>query len=515
MGEDGDNFTGTVLDDEAATPIVFGAAPFTGSFAPFEPLAVLDGKNAQGTWTLRVTDSSFFNPGTLTGWSVSLTPAPSEKISPQSLGVSPGVSWFQVDGKTSSFGGEDVYAVDLTAGQRISAAVRTPEFGGFRSGNGTEVLIPDNQMPVTAEISVDEPFTISDVDVQVLIDHSFDADLDIFLVAPDGRRIELSTDNGDSGDVYLNTVFDDEAPVIISDPSAQALWQEGGGRSLQLSVLDGTNSMGRWQLELTDDNPGEEGTLLGWALALNSGIDSGIRIFGPQGELAANDDAVPPVFDSAIVNAVVPATGTYFIQVGSVDNNRGAYRLEAGIYDASVTSETLDSTNLDPLRASNNGNAAVLGVADGLGQSDVFTTTLNAGESVLVGATTPGGFFDPRIRITGPGNFSVTDDDSGPGFDSVLRFRAPESGAYTITLDYPSTAEFLDAISTGSYALSLAIIENASNDDLASARVRFRSSTIASRYAQRVRSMAYRALKAFGTAKSVPQPTWTTSPSAA
>src|SRR6185295_9682834 len=42
-GGTGDNFTNTVFDDAAATSIANGAAPFTGTFKPEQPLSVLNG----------------------------------------------------------------------------------------------------------------------------------------------------------------------------------------------------------------------------------------------------------------------------------------------------------------------------------------------------------------------------------------------------------------------------------------------------------------------------------------
>jgi subtilisin-like proprotein convertase family protein len=72
-GGTGENFVDTVFDDEAAASITSGAAPFTGSFRPEGSLAVLDGKNAAGTWTLSVTDTAGGDTGTLTEWSITFT----------------------------------------------------------------------------------------------------------------------------------------------------------------------------------------------------------------------------------------------------------------------------------------------------------------------------------------------------------------------------------------------------------------------------------------------------------
>lgn len=75
-GGSGDNFTNTVFDDEAATAIASGAAPFTGSFIPDAPLSGFDGKNSAGTWKLRILDSGAGDTGTLTGWSLTITYPP-------------------------------------------------------------------------------------------------------------------------------------------------------------------------------------------------------------------------------------------------------------------------------------------------------------------------------------------------------------------------------------------------------------------------------------------------------
>lgn len=70
VGGAGDNFTGTVLSDEATTPIASGAAPFTGQFLPREPLAQLNDQLANGTWKLNVRDQTGGAAGSLLGWSL-------------------------------------------------------------------------------------------------------------------------------------------------------------------------------------------------------------------------------------------------------------------------------------------------------------------------------------------------------------------------------------------------------------------------------------------------------------
>ena len=65
----GNNFTNTVFDDEASTNISAGAPPYTGSFKPQnDQLSRFDGKQQQGTWTLRLRDLFAGDTGTINNW---------------------------------------------------------------------------------------------------------------------------------------------------------------------------------------------------------------------------------------------------------------------------------------------------------------------------------------------------------------------------------------------------------------------------------------------------------------
>ena len=55
-GDGGDNFSGTILDDEAASSIASGVAPFTGRFRPEYPLTIMDDRPVAGAWKLLAVD---------------------------------------------------------------------------------------------------------------------------------------------------------------------------------------------------------------------------------------------------------------------------------------------------------------------------------------------------------------------------------------------------------------------------------------------------------------------------
>ncbi len=73
LGDTGDNFTNTTFDDEAPIFISQGTAPFTGSFKPYFNLSQLDGRDPNGTWTLRFDDRAAGNTGTLVSWSLQIS----------------------------------------------------------------------------------------------------------------------------------------------------------------------------------------------------------------------------------------------------------------------------------------------------------------------------------------------------------------------------------------------------------------------------------------------------------
>ena len=129
--------------------------------------------------------------------------------------------------------------------------------------------IPDVRTPpVLSPIIVAGAGLVSDVNVTLNLTHTFDGDLDIFLIGPNGTRVELTTDNGGTGDNFTGTVFDDQAAVSITTgaaPFAGSFKPEG-----LLSSLNGIPAAGTWTLEITDDANLDSGTLLSWSLTITN-----------------------------------------------------------------------------------------------------------------------------------------------------------------------------------------------------------------------------------------------------
>jgi len=71
-GGSGDNFIGTVLDDDSPNPVSGGTAPFTGTYKPYKPLSQFINSNPAGIWILRIYDRAAGNTGTLNAWGLSI-----------------------------------------------------------------------------------------------------------------------------------------------------------------------------------------------------------------------------------------------------------------------------------------------------------------------------------------------------------------------------------------------------------------------------------------------------------
>jgi subtilisin-like proprotein convertase family protein len=126
-------------------------------------------------------------------------------------------------------------------------------FAKQTSSNTSDFAIPDNNATgITSNITVSGTgATASQLVSSVLINitHTYNADLDIFLKAPNGSQIELSTDNGSSGNNYTNTLFQTGGGNITS---ASAPMTGTFAPEQAFSTLTGPGD-GTWSLLIIDD----------------------------------------------------------------------------------------------------------------------------------------------------------------------------------------------------------------------------------------------------------------------
>ncbi len=125
---------------------------------------------------------------------------------------------------------------------------------------------PDAGTVTESAISVTESGTVLDVNVTINIEHTWNGDLDINLIGPDGTDVSLSTGIGGDTDNYTNTVFDDDAMTPITNGTGPftGTFQPIGS----LTDFNGTLSNGDWTLRISDNANGDGGNLLNWSLEL-------------------------------------------------------------------------------------------------------------------------------------------------------------------------------------------------------------------------------------------------------
>ncbi|MFO0788304.1 MAG: proprotein convertase P-domain-containing protein [Pirellulales bacterium] len=109
---------------------------------------------------------------------------------------------------------------------------------------------------------------VSDINVTLDINHTYDSDLDVYLISPSGTRVKLFADIGGAGDHFHGTTLDDAAATGIAQNSAPFT---GTFRPQEpLSVLNGQQAHGTWQLEITDDSVGDTGVLNSWSVTITT-----------------------------------------------------------------------------------------------------------------------------------------------------------------------------------------------------------------------------------------------------
>jgi subtilisin-like proprotein convertase family protein len=116
---------------------------------------------------------------------------------------------------------------------------------------------------------------ILDVNVTMSITHGFVGDLNVRLLGPADdpndptSGVKLVFDRGGNGDNFTNTKFDDSAATSITTINSVGAPYTGTWRPEQpLSFFNGKDAIGKWTLEIKDDQPGFAGTLTSWSIEI-------------------------------------------------------------------------------------------------------------------------------------------------------------------------------------------------------------------------------------------------------
>lgn len=197
----------------------------------------------------------------------------------------------------------------------LTTSILTSQSQSFLGSGGT---IPDNGPAVFFPVAVsglstsiiDSSFGVESVCIN--IQHNNDYQLTIQLVAPDGTTIDLSMNNGGTGNNYSNTCFTGSATTSITSGSAPFTGSYKA-QGILGNVNNGQNGNGVWQLKVEDHNFGSTGTLTSWSITFS------------------NSPALPFVFTSSNLPIVILNTNGQTIvddpkiiaHMGIIDNAPG------------------------------------------------------------------------------------------------------------------------------------------------------------------------------------------------
>jgi subtilisin-like proprotein convertase family protein len=167
--------------------------------------------------------------------------------------------------------------------------------------------------------------------VLINIEHGWADDLDIYLLAPGGKFLELSTDNGSNGDNYTNTCFKPTATASITGgqifapasaaPFTGAFQPEGLWSDLKGAPVNGT-----WKLSMMDDKESQQGTLLNWSISIKGALLGNYTYLWSTGDTTPYLKVVlPGTYKVKIENQVSVLEKTFLVLPATVYSQEPLY----------------------------------------------------------------------------------------------------------------------------------------------------------------------------------------------
>ncbi|WP_396146782.1 beta strand repeat-containing protein [Flavobacterium sp.] len=199
-------------------------------------------------------------------------------------------------------------AVCLGATSQLNVAA-TSTIAAISQTNATSTSIPDNN-PTGVTTTLVVPTTCATAaqvaTVSVNITHTFNSDIAIYLVAPNGSEIALSLNNGGSGDNY-NATFQTGGAAL---PTGNSTIVGTFAPQAAFSGLTG-DATGTWGLRVVDNVNLDVGTINSWGVTFASTTCPVTYSWSPSGSLN----------NAAIANPIATpsATTTYTVTVTSIN----------------------------------------------------------------------------------------------------------------------------------------------------------------------------------------------------
>lgn len=292
-------------------------------------------------------------------------------------------------------------------------------------------------------------------EVCVNVEHPWVGDIDMYLIAPDGKRLTLSSDNGADGDNYAGTCFvpvaaqsirgtGETAPAAAA-PFTGSFLPEGNWEYLHNSPINGT-----WTLLIKDDGVGFSGQLLDWHITFQENILSPEAVVWSTGETGLSIEYTGEIPGTVTAELAAPYFGSYTFEItGDEDGSNTPVNLTENTcnenFALTVNGNTYDINNPTGIEVIENG--AVNGCDSVINvtlnffdapENEVVNGTWYAGESLTVADT----------ELTEPGNYIVSaTNDTGCAYDIYVNY-LPESPSLPPGVAFPNLLPAIDCAGT-------------------------------------------------------------------
>jgi gliding motility-associated-like protein len=254
-----------------------------------------------------------------------------------------------------------------------------------------------NAFPYISSTNVNSlnPAIIADATLQIEsvcldVAHGFVGDVELFLRAPNGSILELSSDNGGSGNNYTNTCFTPDAaiPITAGAPPYTGEFQAEG----DWAVFNGSPLNGEWSLLVSDDLNGGGGTFIGWTITF-ANENNITYTWAPSPDLSCTDCPDPEVSPTTTTTSYSLETEDSF---GCILNDTLEVQLLASLAAPNIICQTLPT---DDLQFDWN---AIVGAGGYEISLDGGMTWIPASGALshLITAPTPGQLIEIQVRAT-------------------------------------------------------------------------------------------------------------------
>jgi len=373
-------------------------------------------------------------------------------------------------------GDSGAYVLETRGATTVAAAPSGGSgIGAATAGGNLEADRPINGRLASGDHTLDsgeffDSYTLSgDPGAQFVVEMQ-SADIDTYLAAFGSGGYELSNDDDASGNNGTNSRLEVTIPdsgeltiaatsyaggetgpyTLVARRSGYAARGGSGGSAAGRSLALGQNVSGALTSgEQAYDLTVEEGGPVRLTLSSDA-FDPILRIEGPGGFSAENDDDPSGGSLNSLLDTVLPAAGTYHVVVSSYGaDGTGAYRLETG--DGSGPANIAAGAGSLALGDAVNGSLAQGDATISTGEFvDTYSFQGRRGQRVTFDLASTA--FDTYLSLQFPGGGSEANDDRAGGdggTDSRLTVTLPEDGTYQLIATSYQPGE------SGDYALSM------------------------------------------------------------